>query len=163
MPSADSARTAGARHAGAPEPAGQSQFPAPTTGPEHVALDQPFDRTGLYALRAAVSAHADQLGVPARVAEELVLIAHELASNAIRHGGGSGRLRLWRQAGQVYCEVVDHGSGLPESDGLGSRRPPVSTPGGRGLWIVHQLATRVAVDTGPAGTTVTAAIGTDHG
>src|SRR2546429_9741611 len=60
------------------------------------ALEQRFDRDSLYALRAAVAAHAAHMGAPPDRVSHLVIVASELASNAVRHGGGKGRLRLWR-------------------------------------------------------------------
>ena len=84
----------------------------------------------------------------------VVLVAHELATNVVRHGGGTGRLRLWREAGRIVCRVSDSGPGL----GPTSAEPPgPSTPGGRGLWIARRLAD-VRIETGPFGTTVVAAL-----
>src|SRR5262245_47514769 len=80
-----------------------------------IALDQPFDADTLYQLRSAVAAHGSDLGVIEPTLTDLVLVAHELASNAVRHGrvapGDPGRLRLWRDGDAVLCEVSDHGPG----------------------------------------------------
>jgi anti-sigma regulatory factor (Ser/Thr protein kinase) len=121
-------------------------------------LDQLFDRNGLYALRAAVAAHAADFGTPERRVEDLVVIANELASNAVRHGGGGGRLLLWRNATAVHCRVSDGGPGMAEPDTMGTRRAAPAATGGRGLWIVRRLCDRLDVDTGPSGTTVTAIV-----
>jgi anti-sigma regulatory factor (Ser/Thr protein kinase) len=59
-------------------------------------VDHWFDADGLYTLRAEVAAHASALGATGPQGETLVVVAGELATNAIRHGGGRGRLRLWR-------------------------------------------------------------------
>ena len=72
-------------------------------------LDQEFDSGTLYALRAAVQAHADRAGLPEDRASEVVLAVHELAANAITHGAGHGRLRMWDLTGALSCEVVDVG------------------------------------------------------
>src|SRR5690242_21960814 len=90
-----------------------------------VSLDQAFDLDGLVSLRSAVAAHADRLGLPADRIPELVLVAHELAGNAVRHGGGSGRLRMWRDGRSIVCEVSDAGPGLPEPPAADYGRPPV--------------------------------------
>jgi signal transduction histidine kinase len=120
-----------------------------------VPLDQRFDRAGLYALRAAVAAHASSLGAaPARVAH-MVIVASELASNAIQHGGGRGRLRLWRADSTLRCEVSDTGPGIAEPDRAGLLPPRPLAPGGRGLWIVRRLAAAMTVDSGNGGTTIT--------
>jgi anti-sigma regulatory factor (Ser/Thr protein kinase) len=119
-------------------------------------LDQAFDRTGLLALRSAVAAYAAEWGAGSRL-DDVVLIAHELSSNAVRHGGGSGRLRLWRDGYCLMCRVSDTGPGLPDAATIGVELPAPQTAGGRGLWLARRLAT-VHIDTGPDGTVVTAAV-----
>lgn len=126
------------------------------TAGQPAALDQPFDRDALFSLRSAVAAHASELGAGPAV-DQTILVAHELASNAVRHGGGSGRLRLWRAGGHLYCQVSDSGGGLSDPERTGTSRPAPSVPGGRGLWIARQLS-ELRIDTGPDGTTITAAI-----
>jgi anti-sigma regulatory factor (Ser/Thr protein kinase) len=128
--------------------------------PAAVDVDQAFDADGLYALRATLSAHASELGAPEEQIEHLLIIAVELATNAIRHGGGGGRLRFWRSDGHLYCQVSDRGPGI--ADPSVGRTPPDPTrvDGGRGMWICRNLATEIVIDTGPGGrgATVTAAI-----
>jgi anti-sigma regulatory factor (Ser/Thr protein kinase) len=126
-------------------------FDSGTPGRTPDGLEQRFDSTNLVSLRSAVAAHGSALGLsPSRV-DDLVLVAHELASNAVRHGGGSGRLRVWRVDGSVFCEVTDTGDGFlfrrPE------RRPDLSATGGRGLWIIIRLVDDVQVESGDTGTT----------
>jgi len=58
-------------------------------------IDQIFDDDGLYAARSAVSARATHAGLAEGRVYDLVAAAHELAANAVQHGGGAGRLRLW--------------------------------------------------------------------
>jgi hypothetical protein len=53
--------------------------------------------------------------------------------------------------------VTDSGAGLADPAHAGTSRPSPSVPGGRGLWIARQLAA-IEIATGPAGTTVTAAL-----
>lgn len=140
-------------------PAGTTQTPDATHSPDTApaaALDQPFDADGLFSLRSAVAAHASDLGAD-RAVNDTVLVAHELSSNAVRHGGGSGRLRLWRDGDRLYCEISDAGQGMADPSHTGTSRPSPSVPGGRGLWIARQLA-EVAIETGPEGTTVTAVL-----
>jgi anti-sigma regulatory factor (Ser/Thr protein kinase) len=88
-------------------------------------LDQEFDSGTLYALRAAVQAHAGQVGLSEDRTGEVVLAIHELAANAIAHGAGHGRLRMWERAGALSCEIVDTGPG-------GAGRPTGPSPGHAG-------------------------------
>lgn len=105
-----------------------------------VLLDLPFTETDLPAVRRAVAAHADRTELPASRSRELVLIASELAANAIRHGGGKGRLLLWETPTGLSIQVSDHGPGLPEHHMMPEQRPEPTVPGGRGLWIVLSCA-----------------------
>src|SRR5690349_2570692 len=106
----------------------QQPFDGTPPGRTPDGLEQRFDRTNLVSLRSAVAAHGSALGLAPHRVDDLVLVAHELASNAVRHGGGGGRLRVWRVDGSVYCEVADVGGGFlydpPE------RRPDLSASGG---------------------------------
>lgn len=125
-----------------------------------VDVDQAFDADGLYALRATLAAHASGFGVPEEQVEHLLIVAVELATNAIRHGGGTGRLRLWHGNGHLYCQVSDRGPGIADP-AVGRTRPdPTRLDGGRGMWICRNLATEVVIDSGPGGrgATVTAVI-----
>jgi anti-sigma regulatory factor (Ser/Thr protein kinase) len=119
-------------------------------------LDQAFDSRGLPALRSAVAAYAAELGAGDRL-DDVVLIAHELSTNVVRHGGGAGRLRLWRTGGRLMCRVTDTGPGISEAGTVGTELPGPETCGGRGLWIARTLSA-LQIDTGPHGTTVTAAV-----
>jgi anti-sigma regulatory factor (Ser/Thr protein kinase) len=136
--------------------------PAPdATGPltRELVLDEPFIEADLQALRRAVAAHADRSRLPRGRVADLVLIASELAANAIRHGGGKGRLRLWQTADALVCQVTDHGPGLPAAHTLPAQRPEPTVTGGRGLWLVLTYADAVAIrsDAGN-GTTITATL-----
>jgi anti-sigma regulatory factor (Ser/Thr protein kinase) len=127
-------------------------------------LEQQFDEDTLYALRSAVAAHANHLGLPADRVADLVVVAHELASNSVRHGGGAGRLRLWQAEHVVYCEVSDAGPGLSDPALAGRRKVPTEAIGGRGLWIIRQLADTFDIRTGSAGSVMTAGfVLADHG
>src|ERR1700739_2463502 len=77
-------------------------------------LDQAFDAGSLYALRAAVAAHATQARLAPGRADDLVIAVHELAANAVRHGAGHGRLRIWRSDQALRCEITDDGPPEPQ-------------------------------------------------
>jgi anti-sigma regulatory factor (Ser/Thr protein kinase) len=127
-----------------------------------VAVDQTFEAGSLYALRVAVAAGAASLGLAEQRLADLVLVAHELAANAVRHGGATehapARLRLWREGDRVLCEVADHGPGFRDADAAGRRLAPPGALDGRGLWIVRQIVDRVEIISGPAGATVRVAV-----
>ncbi|AGL13684.1 ATP-binding protein [Actinoplanes sp. N902-109] len=119
-------------------------------------LELPFTGTDLYTLRSAVAAHVAEVA-DQPTTETAVLIAHELCSNAVRHGGGSGRLRIWLSGVDLHLEVSDSGFGLARPDEAGRTLPPLSVPGGRGLWIARRMS-RVQIVTGGTGTIVTAVV-----
>lgn len=129
----------------------QQPFDGAAPGRTPDGLQQRFDATNLVSLRSAVAAHGSALGLSPSQVNDLVLVAHELASNAVRHGGGGGQLRMWRVDGSVYCKVEDSGPGFmfrrPE------RLPDVNATGGRGLWIIVRLVDNVSVESGDTGTT----------
>jgi anti-sigma regulatory factor (Ser/Thr protein kinase) len=127
-----------------PHPAGADQAPA-------VLLDQPFTEADLPALRRAVAAHADHTALPGQRVSDLVLIASELAANAIRHGGGTGRLRLLTTPDGIHCQVSDDGPGVPQPHPLPRQRPEPTVTSGRGLWLVFSYADTLTIDDGTDG------------
>jgi anti-sigma regulatory factor (Ser/Thr protein kinase) len=132
--------------------------------PAAVILDQPFDADELYTLRAAVAAHAAQLELSGDRLDDLLIVAGELATNAIRHGGGGGRLRLWHDPTALHCQISDHGPGIADVT-VGSTRPKPTDARGRGMWICRQLADTLVIQPGDhgRGATVTAVIRLDGG
>jgi anti-sigma regulatory factor (Ser/Thr protein kinase) len=103
-------------------------------------------------VRGAVSRVARRAGLHDKRADDFLLAVNEAATNSIVHGGGTGVLRAWAAAGRLTCEVRDHGR---ISDPLAGRRTPAPTdPGGRGMWLMHQICDIVEVRTGHAGTAV---------
>jgi anti-sigma regulatory factor (Ser/Thr protein kinase) len=141
--------------------AGGAPGPAPgVPGPAAPVLDQAFDTDSLYALRAAVAAHAAQAGLPQHRTDDLVVAAHELAANAILHGAGHGRLRLWEQEQALHCQVTDDGA--PDAAGAGPDAEPAPrdparwrSGHGHGLWLVREVADEVSLRSGPGGTVAT--------
>lgn len=126
------------------------------SGPAKVLLDQAFDRDGLVSLRSAVAAHASALGTPRETVEHLVLAAYELASNAVRHGGGRGRLRLALADGALRCTVTDDGPGFPDSQQAGRVRPDPGASGGRGLWLARCVSGQLDIRSDAGGTVAVA-------
>jgi anti-sigma regulatory factor (Ser/Thr protein kinase) len=112
-----------------------------------------FGPDGLSGLRDLVADRASACGLGAARTEDLVLAVHELAANSVRHGGGHGKCRLWRDEAGLVCEISDDGWITDPS--AGHRRPAVGQPGGRGLWLVNELCDRMDLRSSPAGTVVT--------
>jgi anti-sigma regulatory factor (Ser/Thr protein kinase) len=84
-----------------------------------------------------------QAGLTRDRSEDLVLSVHELATNSIRHGGGSGALRGWVERDAVVCEVSD--GGLIDEPLAGRVQPDTDQPGGFGLWLANQLCDLVQI------------------
>src|SRR5271166_6066492 len=134
------------------EPAAGVGRAAPASA-QALLLDQEFDSGTLYALRAAVQAHSGQAGLSEDRVGEVVLAIHELAANAIAHGAGHGRLRMWERAGALRCEIVDAGpvgAGRPSGPAEAADRWPAAD--GHGLWLVRQVADQLDLRSGPGGT-----------
>ncbi len=122
-------------------------------------LAQNFDAGSLYALRAAVAAHATQAGLPEDRVGDIVLAVHELATNAIRHGAGHGRLLISEHDGTLHCQVADGGAPRAADAGTGTNSQggtPWPSEHGHGLWVVRQVADQLSLQSGPGGTIATA-------
>lgn len=115
---------------------------------------QTFDAEQVTEVRHTVASRAKAADLRGQDLEDFVLAVNELMTNAVRHGGGRGWLRLWHHGGRVYCEVSDHGHGIAEERLEKRERPAPDTVGGWGLWLARQLSEDMTVGTGPAGTTV---------
>jgi anti-sigma regulatory factor (Ser/Thr protein kinase) len=122
----------------------------------------PFDSGTLPALRAEVRARALQAGLSEGRTEEVVLAIHELAANAVCHGGGAGRLRVWKLTRALQCQVVDGDlleAAEPETGHAGSKSTSdrmlmnsLPCVPGHGLWVVQQVADQMQSLSGSHGT-----------
>ncbi|MEV4758248.1 ATP-binding protein [Micromonospora sp. NPDC049559] len=117
-------------------------------------IAETFDRGQVTEVRHSVSGCAAAAGLRGQRLDDFVLAVNELITNAVRHGGGRGWLRLWHEAGTVYCEVSDAGVGFDSVEHESGQRPEPGTAGGWGLWLARQLSDEMRVLTGAAGTTV---------
>jgi len=134
-------------------PGGEQRGAGPGAGQRPV-LDQVFDGDSLYALRAAVAAHGARAGLAEDRVGDLILAVHELAANAVRHGAGRGRLRIWTADGTLCCEVADDGA--PHGNDAAAVPDPArwNIEPGHGLWVVRQVADQTSLHGGPSGTVV---------
>lgn len=102
---------------------------------------------GVARARDASRAFARSLdpALEAEAADTLALVVSELATNAVRHGGGRYTLRLDATAESVHVAVSDPSSVLPHE-----RTPDLSGgTGGFGWHMVRHLADDVATAPGP--------------
>jgi len=131
-----------------------------------------FDSGTLHVLRADVQVLASRTGLDDHRVEDVVLAIHELAANAVHHGAGAGRLRIWNLAGALHCQVDDGrpafdgpaAPGAGDGDGWATEPESPSSPSavsswratpGHGLWVVQQVADQLQVTSGAQGTRAT--------
>ena len=146
----DGARRASKRYGGLPriEEVLGGSLPEPEVPTRELA----FVMETLAELRRLVLESGRQAGLPDGLVDDLVLAVNELATNSVRHAGGSGTVRVWREPGTIVWEVSDPGR---ISDPLaGRQRPPRDDEGGYGLWMVNQLCELVQVRSTDNGTVV---------
>jgi anti-sigma regulatory factor (Ser/Thr protein kinase) len=127
-------------------------FAEPLPKPPDSALELAFGDGPLEALRFLVGRAATDAGLDETRAPDLVLAVHELATNTVRHGGGRGTLRIWREPDALVCEVAD--AGRIDRPLAGRERPLAGQSGGRGLWIVNQLCDLAQIRCFEAGSVV---------
>ncbi|MFI7434755.1 ATP-binding protein [Micromonospora haikouensis] len=133
-----------------PRPTRRTVVPIDTT----LLIAEAFDQAQVTELRHSVTSCAHAVGLRGQRLDDFVLAVNELLTNAVRHGGGRGWLRLWRQPGRLVCEVADHGRGISSRRLDDRSRPAPDTAGGWGLWLARELSDAMDVETGPAGTRV---------
>jgi anti-sigma regulatory factor (Ser/Thr protein kinase) len=129
------------------------------------ALDQPleppppgapwttFGWNDLRLLRDQVEVRAVAAGLTPNQVAAAKLAVTEAASNAVRHGGGHGTLRIWQEAEYL---VFDVHSALPLSDPLAGRlQPSPDSVTGRGLILINHVCDLVRMHgSRPLGTTI---------
>jgi anti-sigma regulatory factor (Ser/Thr protein kinase) len=133
-------------HAAPPTPR-----PAPLSPPGADATCHTY-RTDLAKVRALVLQQARSAGLTEGRANDLVLAVSEVAANTLRHTQSAGTLTIWRQSGQLVCEV--HDEGMITDPLAGQRRPGPDATGGHGLWLVHQVCDLVELRSDETGTTI---------
>ena len=111
-----------------------------------------FTEADLGAIRRRLKSWAGAEGLGSDATEDLVLAVDEIATNSIRHGGGSGSLRMWRNDRSLLCEVRDGGE--MRDPLLGRVQPGDEAVCGRGMWIVNQLCDLVQIRSSPAGSQI---------
>ncbi len=119
-------------------------LPAPAAEVEELQ----FVASGLGAVRSLVCKRAQEAHLGEEANGDLVLAINELVTNSVQYGGGRGTLKIWREGGELLCEVSDRGRIV---DPLAGRvPPPLEQRGGRGLWLVNHLCDLVQIRSSPA-------------
>jgi anti-sigma regulatory factor (Ser/Thr protein kinase) len=131
---------------------GFSPFAGSLPAPPSRSRTLAFDCGQLREVRALVGAEASAAGMGEGRAADLTIAVGELAANSVRHGGGRGTLRAWRQGGSLLAEVEDDGR-IAEPL-AGRMRPTGAQADGRGLWMANQLCDLVQIRSGETGTAV---------
>jgi anti-sigma regulatory factor (Ser/Thr protein kinase) len=142
-------RSADARDLAAMRAPFAAPLPEPPDGADQLAFT---GAESLARVRAFVEAHAASADLEVERTEALVLAVHEVGSNSVRHGGGSGTLTIWASDRAVVCEVRDHGQ--LDDPLVGRELPPRDRAEGRGVWIANRLCDLVQVRVTPEGTVV---------
>jgi anti-sigma regulatory factor (Ser/Thr protein kinase) len=99
--------------------------------------------------RAAVETVARDVPLRRQDVSALCVAADEAITNARQHGEGTVTTRIWRGPNRVAVAVSDEGTG-PASPFAGM----LAGAGRQGMWLLHQLCTRVSTTRGPEGFTV---------
>lgn len=94
-------------------------------------------------VRDRIRGCADEHGLSGRRLTDLLLAATEIATNSIRHGGGSGTLRTWVHDDWLICEF--HDAGFIPDPLVGRIRPTAGQAGGHGMWLVQQVCDLVQI------------------
>jgi serine/threonine-protein kinase RsbW len=111
-----------------------------------------FTRGDLHRVRRLVECTGRSVGLSPIRTDDLVLAVSEIATNAIRHGGGSGTLTMVSRSDGVSVEVCDSGPGLTAR--APGELPTATSIGGRGLWIVRRLCHRLSIASSERGVAV---------
>ncbi len=123
----------------------QEPFAEPLPGPPRGTPVLVFGLNSLGEVRRLIAERGERAGLSAQRIADMQLAANEIATNSLRHGGGSGTVSAWQIADALVCEVRD--AGRIEDPMVGRRVPSSEALGGRGIWLANQLCELVQVRT----------------
>jgi anti-sigma regulatory factor (Ser/Thr protein kinase) len=125
-------------------------FDGPLPEPPSHAPELAFEAETLGELRAFIRRHGREAHADAQAIDNLVTGVSELAGNSVRHGGGDGVARLWREDDVLICEIRDRGK--MSAPLAGRIKPPAWDLRGRGLWLANQVCDLIQIRSLPGGT-----------
>ncbi|MEU4690166.1 ATP-binding protein [Actinoplanes sp. NPDC023714] len=129
--------------------------PAPAARPPRL-VSRVFTLAGIGAVRQLIRTAAAGAGLSRRAVPDFVLAVQELMTNAVRHGGGWGCVRLHRDGPVLVCVVSDRGPGMTGDLTRMGRLPDTTTAaGGRGLFLAGQMTDSLHLKSSPRGVIVT--------
>ena len=111
-----------------------------------------FGPDDLSAVRALVRRACEAVRLHPSAIDDVVLAAHELAANSVKHADNGGSLLVWDEPDALVLEVRDRGHIDDPLVGRNSLDP--SSENGRGIWMANQLCDLVQVRSGAHGTQV---------
>jgi anti-sigma regulatory factor (Ser/Thr protein kinase) len=106
-------------------------------------------------MRHELRRHAESAGLSGDALDDFVTAVNELVTNAVRHGGGAGSLRLTVDGDTVIADVTDRGEGFAGRLPVAAGPPASDVPGGRGILLARKLTDTLMISDGPDGATVT--------
>jgi serine/threonine-protein kinase RsbW len=115
---------------------------------------QDFTAAQVTDLRHDLRHHAEAAGLTGDALDDFVAAVNELVTNAVRHGGGRGSLRLALNGDTLIADVSDRGEGFAGRVPAPAV-PPADVPGGRGILLARRLTDTLMISDGPDGVTVT--------
>jgi anti-sigma regulatory factor (Ser/Thr protein kinase) len=127
-------------------------FAQPLSAPPPDADVFHFSGEDLAGLRSVVGRLSDQAGLSTGASDDMVLAAHELATNSVVHGAGGGTLTAWTESGAFVVNVRD--PGRIDDPLVGRDLITGLAENGRGVWMANQLCDLVQVRSGVEGTEV---------
>ncbi|MDI6104339.1 ATP-binding protein [Actinoplanes sp. NEAU-A12] len=140
---------------GQPADAADTTHPGtPTTtppAPDRVLLACWFGPAMLGPVREQIGVLALHQGLRRADAHRFTLAIHEAVINVVHHGGGHGQLLLWHRDRRLWCEISDHGPGIPTPADTPTDADPGQS-GWTGLQIIRRACTSLDISTDPTGT-----------
>ncbi|GAA3351262.1 hypothetical protein GCM10020358_80320 [Amorphoplanes nipponensis] len=129
---------------------------SPATAAVVPLLERTFDRNALTLIRRELGRYGRAAGLNDRLLSNLILAVNEITTNAVRHGGGVGHLRLWQDGTSLWCAIEDQGPGISAELLERSYRRQPGYVGGHGLWLTRHICDAVDIQAiWPRGTCVT--------